>query len=349
MSCHRVIVLVLVLGACQSNGTKPSEPSSNCATPDGEAFIDANHRKYLDAISRARRWLDALDIDPIALRKYGVKGKKKLTEQLDTYYRLSQIAEPAERAALLARIKEVVAITYEPRFHDLGDISDKQFKQDATSYLRAALLMERLGLDTQLYRDEIRKIQPRLDAHMKSRGPHQQLAFHWYYEHFGLAEPFPLAAAREAGMIARRVNVAKFKRDDVYDLTHEVFVPYEFGEKLDVDPFSAEDKAYLLPALSVLLARFIVERDVDLAAELVSCMRMLRFTEEPVYREGLDYLLTNQHEDGSWGDVERAEHEFGDQAPEAMILHTTMVVIDALAFAFHSPWNPPRGCPGSVS
>jgi hypothetical protein len=46
--------------------------------------------------------------------------------------------------------------------------------------------MERLGLDTTLYREEIRKVHSRLNAHMPTRGPHQRRAFHWYYERFGL-------------------------------------------------------------------------------------------------------------------------------------------------------------------
>lgn len=331
-------------GCCQRNDAKPNHATQPCRPPEVETFLDANEARYRDSIVRAKQWLDELAIDPIELRKHQVKGKKKLTEQLDAYYRLVQVAEAAQRAALIERVKQVVAITYEPRFHDLATVTDGQFKQDATSYLRAAVLMERLGLDTQLYREEIKNIQPRLDAHMRIRGAHQRLALHWYYDHFGLMEPFPLAMALDDGLIARRANPSKFSSSDVYGLTHEVFIPYEYGEKLDADPFTEAEKAYLRPTLALLLAHFIIARDADLAAELVSCMRMLRFVDEPVYREGLDFLLEHQREDGAWGDLERAERTFGDRGREAVILHTTMVVVDALTLAFHRPWNPRRGC-----
>lgn len=344
MNARLLIAILCIVAGCHPNDAKTSQLASSCRPTEIETFVRTNQQRYLDAIALATLWLDRLAIDPIELRQHGVKGKKKLTEQIDGYYRLIQVSDPARRAALLERVKEVVAITYEPRFHDLASLTDKQFKQDATSYLRTAVLMERLDLDTRRYREEIRKIQPRLDGHMWTRGTHQRLAFHWYYDHFGLEEPFPLAALLETGIVARRVSPAKLSRSDVYDLTHELFIPYEYGEKLDVDPFSEADKTYLRPALAFLLARFIIERDADLAAELVSCMRMLRFVDEPVYREGLDFLLTNQEEDGSWGDLERAKRAFGEQGREAIILHTTMVAIDALTLAFHRLWNPLRGC-----
>jgi hypothetical protein len=54
-------------------------------------------------------------------------------EQLDAYGRRYEIADPADRPALMNRIREVVAPTYESRFHDLLTIDDTAFKQDATS------------------------------------------------------------------------------------------------------------------------------------------------------------------------------------------------------------------------
>src|SRR5688572_17402500 len=166
------------------------------------------------ALARAAAWLDALPIDPIALRAAGLKGKKKLTEKLDGYLRLWRVAEPAEKARLVARAREAAAVTADPRFHDLAQVSDEELKEDSTSYLRAALLMEELGLDTRLYREEIRKAKPRIDAHLATRGAHQRLAFRWYYRHFDLAEPFPLAGAEKDGLIARRADPASLTSRD---------------------------------------------------------------------------------------------------------------------------------------
>ena len=269
---------------------------------------------------------------------HGIKGKKKLTEQLDGYYRLWEIAGP-ERPALRRRIEEVVAVTYESRYHDMARINDREFKQDATSYLRTAVLMDRLDLDTTIYREEIRKIHPRLNAHMTRRGPHQRAAFHWYYRHFGLDEPFPLGEALEAGYVARRADPYEFDLMDVYQVTHEIFVPYEYGERLDVDPFDDDDKTYLRRTLDLLTERYIVRKNADLVAELISCMRYLRFVESQSYRRGLAYLLDSQNPDGSWGDLERNRRRHGTWGLHHIILHTTIVALDALTIAFHEPWN----------
>jgi hypothetical protein len=199
--------------------------------------------------------------------------------------------------------------------------------------------MDRLGLDTRLYRAQIRKVHARLDAHMRTRGPAQQRAFHWYYAHFGLTEPFPLSPTPAYGLIARRADPVHFSKADTYQLTHEVFIPYEYGDRLDVDPFDAPAKAYLERALDLLVARYIQEGKPDTVAELISCMRQLRFVEEPNFRRGLTYLLDNQNKDGSWGDRAHARSVFGDLADQGMMLHTTMVAIDALALAFYEPWN----------
>jgi hypothetical protein len=305
------------------------------------AFLAARAADQRRALARAAAWLDALPIDPIALRAAGLKGKKKLTEKLDGYVRLWRVAEPAEKARIAARAREAAAVTADPRFHDLATVSDEELKEDSTSYLRAALLMEELGLDTRLYREEIRKAKPRIDAHLATRGAHQRLAFHWYYRHFDLAEPFPLAGAREDGLIARRTDPAALSSRDAYRLAHEVFVPYEFGDKLDqVDPFGSGDKRYLEGALDRSARRALASGDADLLAELLSSLRYLGMVERPVYRDGLAYLLDSQHEDGSWGDRAEAARIFGERAAEGRLLHSTTVVIEALAAGF----QPLPGC-----
>lgn len=326
-----------LVGGCERCGLSSRSPlTPKCETSE---FLREHRSDYRRSIEKARTWLDALHVDPAELRERGIKGKKKLTEQLDGYYRLWEIAEPDERPALRQRVVEVVAVTYESRYHDMASISDREFKQDATSYLRTAVLMDRLGLDTTIYREEIRKIHPRLNAHMTRRGPHQRAAFHWYYRHFGLEEPFPLEEALEAGYIARRADPNEFDLMDVYQVTHEIFVPYEYGERLEVDPFTDEDKTYLRTTLDHLTERYIARKNADLVAELISCMRYLRFVESPAYRNGLVYLLESQNPDGSWGDLERNRRRHGPWGLHHIILHTTMVSLDALSIAFHERWN----------
>ena len=122
---------------------------------------------------------------------------------------------------------------------------------------------------------------------------------------------------------------------EMYNLTHEIFVPYEFGEKLDADFFSEPDKAYLRPLLADLTAYGIGLDDADITAELTSCLRYLHFTDLPVYQESLQYLLKSQRPDGKWGNYEQHRGYYGDYVNQAFYLHTTLVVVDALTTAFH--------------
>jgi hypothetical protein len=300
------------------------------------AFLEQNTARYHAALLRARGWLDRLVVDPVELRKQGIKGKKKLVEIIDAYVRLRAIATPEEREPLSLRLRELAAITERPGYHDMLEVDDLTFKQDATSYLRAAFLLDRSGLDVGRYRVEIGRIQPRLDAHMHGRGSHQRMAFHDYYRHFGLKPPFDLASGFRAGVIASRKSPYEYKRTlDIYALTHEIFVPYEFGEKLDADFFSPDDKQYLRHALDRLTVAQIMVDNPDLVAELVSCLRYLHFTDLPVYREALDYLLKVQRPDGTWGDYERYRARLGSYVDQGYTLHTTVVAIDALSVAFH--------------
>jgi hypothetical protein len=306
------------------------------AAPAIGAYLDANWARYESALARARAWLDRLAVNPLELRAHGIKGKKKLAEQLDAYLRLYEVAPAAGKPALLGRIQGIAAVTATPGYHDMLRIPDLQFKEDATSYLRVAFLLDRFGLDTRLYRGEIDKILPRLNDHMKYRGSDQRMAFHLYYAHFGLAEPFPLQAAYRAGVIAARHPAGWFSQHlmETYNLTHEIFAPYEFGENLDADFFPEADKAYLRPLLAELAASGMRIDNPDITAELTSCLRYLRFTDLPVYREALEYLLKIQWPDGKWGHYEQHRPYYGDYVDQGFYLHTTLVALDALTTAF---------------
>lgn len=302
-------------------------------------LLGARHEDYVQAIRRATSWINNLPVDPVELRQRGQKGKKHFVEALSAYWRLYRVANAADQVELMAKVERLTAITSDATYHDMATNSDEAFKQDATSYLRAALLMERLGLDTARYREEIARIHPRLNAHMKKRGVHQRMVFAWYYRHFGLSEPFPLASAFANGIIARRVAANALEKREIYDLTHEVFGPYEYGDRLDADPFTVEEKRYLLETLPVLIDLRMAKNDPDLVAELVACLRELRFTGVPAYRRGLEYLLFAQRADGAWGHYEQYRRNLGELVEPTYVLHTTMVAIDALTLGFHVPWN----------
>lgn len=357
LSPHVAALLLLAAPGCRSVPEGPPAPApapqgaSRCTPVERRRALDdflAQHRAaYEEALAGARGFLDALEVDPLELRAHRIKGKKKLVEALDAYARLHQVAAPEARAGILVRVKALAAVTYHDRYHDMLRVDDRTFKEDATSYLRAALLLDRMGLDTARYRVEMSKAKPRLDAHMQERGPHQRRAFHQYYQHFGLAEPFPLGGALEQGIIARRADPAGLSRMEAYGFTHEIFTAYEFGERLDAEPFGEADRGYLTKALPQLTEIWLGKRDVDLVAELVACQRYARMTGETAYLSGLRFLLAEQNADGSWGRYESSRARLGEYVKQGLYLHTVMVTIEALTSAFEEVYRRGEGpvCP----
>src|SRR5690349_4854924 len=89
--------------AAQPNKAVESAPICRSAT---YPLLMADRSRYRSAIAAAHDWLDGLDIDPMALRKKGIKGKKKLVEQLDAYARLFETARPTDKPRLMRRIRQ---------------------------------------------------------------------------------------------------------------------------------------------------------------------------------------------------------------------------------------------------
>lgn len=320
---------------------EPAAPANQVQTGKNElqqtkAFLQENRKRYEEAAARARQWLDKLKVDPAELRAHGIKGKKKLAEILDAYFRLYSVAKPEEKQDILTRVKALTALTAQTNYHDMLVINDLEFKQDATSYLRAAYLMERFGLDTKFYREQIQKALPRLNAHMPSRGVDQRMAFHWYYVHFGLKEPFPLESAFQSGLITSRKPAEWYKQNkmEAYNFTHEIFVPYRFGENLNADFFSKDDISYLRGILEIMIPWSIQQRETDLLAEFILCAAYIKALDLPAYRDGLKFLLESQNASGSWGAYEQHRPLMGDYVDQGLYLHTTMVALDALVIVF---------------
>ncbi len=337
----RPFTLIFLLAAL-ALFTRPvlSQNTPSAAGPDGfqqtRWFLDENRGVYEKSIARARQWLDRLAVDPVELQAHGIKGKKKLAEILDSYARLYSVAKPDDKQAIMTRVKSLCEVTGRTNYHDMLTISDLEFKQNATSYLRVAYLMERMGLDTKFYRSQIEKVYPRLNEQMKSRGVDQRMAFHWYYQHFGLKEPFPLESAFQTGLIASRKEADWFKQNtmEAYNLTHEVFVPYKFGEDLNVDFFKTADMDYLRAILAKMIPWYIQNKDADLLAEFILCAAYLKATDLPAYRDGLKFMLESQNASGTWGQYEQHRPMMGDYVDQGLYLHTTMVVMDAIVIAF---------------
>jgi hypothetical protein len=112
--------------------------------------------------------------------------------------------------------------------------------------------------------------------------------------------------------------------DQNYYVTHVIFVATDYGQQPMPDgALSREMRQYLESEFACV--RYQV-REIDLIAEFVHCLKLFGQKERPDVREAVDYLLSLQHEDGSWGTEEDFEGDAYD------IFHPTWAVITALNY-----------------
>ncbi len=335
---------VLVLGSLIAVilGTWSPQPPSIGQSPSS-AYT---HRvdDYLRARSRAAAWLDKTVVDPIELRRIGAKGKKKYTELLDAYLVLHRSARHEnEKNALRDRIRRIAKHTHGSTYHDLDTVTGQQFKQDILSYLRALWILRRLGFETTAYETQAKKLQTRIRKHLFQRGPHQLATFALYYNDFGWKMPPELSNnPLSRGVIAHRVPLRQFTQQIRYDLTHELYVVFNFGFTRSVSQFGAEDHKYLAYTLPRLAAQAAKDNDIDLLSELLSCMGYLSMSGHPAYGLGMQLLLAAQRPDGSWGEYEHYRERLipalgqpiGELVDQLFYLHTTLVSLRALTETF---------------
>lgn len=339
-------VLVPLVLACPSRAQSSGVGSAGSPKP--------RLQDYRVAKQKARAWFDPLEIDAVELLANNVKGKKKVAEILGVYMNFQHhTSDPQEIAAIMARVNFLAQQTHRPDYHNMGTCSDRELIQNSMSYFRVMWLMREFGLDTTHYREELLKVQQRMDNHMARRGPWQRAMFGEYYDRFGLEKPGFLENVKmKEGIIARRLTADKYdppytdpktgqtrtSKQNSYDLTHEVFVAYNYGLQRKQDRFSPEDLQYTKEVLPVLVVRYIRENNPDLLAEMLSCMTYLGWHDHPAYRLGIDYLLDVQNPNGTWGSYERWRSVYGKYLDPHVYLHTTMVSMRALMEAYEGNW-----------
>ena len=159
-----------------------------------------------------------------------MKGQKKLAEIMDIYLFLDRTSEPQERARIEQRVRQLALHTESRRYHNMQVCSDQQFKQNSMSYMRVMWLMREFGLDTTRYELELMEAKPRIDSHLSSRGAWQRAMFAQYYERFGLRKPrCHTKCESSSGVVKRRTPLEDYDRKRSYQLTHEVFVAFDYG------------------------------------------------------------------------------------------------------------------------
>jgi hypothetical protein len=151
----------------------------------------------------------------------------------------------------------------------------------------------------------------------------------------GLEKPEALEGETlEGGIVERRVPLEKYGLNEAYELTHEVFVAFDYGALDEQALFDDEDLLYLHLVLLPLQQLTVQKQGFDLMGEVVSCNTYLGFTEDPSYRDAVESILAGQNENGSWGDYEAHRGTYGDTLEAQGYLHTTLVCVAALIDVF---------------
>jgi hypothetical protein len=281
---------------------------------------------------KALLWLDTLDVDPIGLRyEMGIKGKKKFVELLSIYLCLYQNTDDINKKGMYRnKVENLTQVTKDIAYHDLNNITDKQFRQDSTSYLRAWYIMNEFGLNTTYYLQEIEKVLPRIYAHLPYRGINQKMAFIFYFERLEYPINYTIEEVFNQSVIRRQKSIDNLSNMEVYFITHEIFYLH-YNDKMNL--LSQNDTKYLNEILPFLVSKYIAENNVDILAELIMIMTYLRFTHLDEYDIAIEFLLNSQNENGSFGDYEEKREYYQNQGIDVdylLYLHTTGVSLKAL-------------------
>jgi len=327
---HTVLLGVLgaLLPGIPATGDQPESVGSEQVITDRVLLtrIDA-------ALAKTRIWLDKLTVNAVQLQANDVKGKKKVGEILATYRDLYSRQEDASgKEVILGRVRAIASQTQLPGWHNLLTCSDTEFVQNGMSYLRVLRLMEDFNLDTTAYKEELAKVKPRFDGHFARRGAWQRAVFAGYYERFGLERPTSLdGATGEKGIVAMRLPGRSYSVIQAYQLTHQVFAAFDYGNSRTQGRLTQEDLSYLARVLPVLVDRAVRAEDPDLLSELLSSMAYLGLRAEPAWMKGMNTLLASQNPNGTWGNYTRAA--YGPFVDQKITLHTVEVAVRALVAA----------------
>ncbi len=332
-----LIVLFLILfaftGCITNEEPKKDKDGSDNGDGNGNGGEKSEFELKIEKINqKAVAWLESLAVDPVKLKyDLGLKGKKKFVELLDSYLILYQTTtDPQEKLDYLTIVENLTNVTYEIQYHDLNVINDTLFRQDSTSYLRAWYIMTQFGLNTSYYEDEIAKVMPRMTAHLPTRGINQKMVFVFYYEQLGYPIDYTLEQLFNYSVVRDRNLKENLSDLDLYFITHEIFVLHD-DDKMSI--LTDNDIDYVKEIIQYHVNRTISVNNVDLLSELVMIMTYLGFENMTLYKSALEYILTNQNANGSFGYYEQYREpyaELGISVDIQLYLHTTEVTLRAL-------------------
>ncbi len=280
---------------------------------------------------RTAEWFLALDFNIEKIKNKNSPLQKHFSEYLGLGLKLfNQAKRGAERQQIKNKLQKIYDYTLLKYFHNLDSLDAKNFKKNSMSYLRILYLLEELGFDVTYYKTELKKVKSKIDYHLKLRGDWQKCAFENYYNYFKLKKPTIISNTQNyKGILNNKLNANQYTLSQAYELTHFVFIAFEYGAKKTQSKFGMEDLNYLYAVLPKLAKTYQLKNNRDILAELVTCMKMLNVNDLAL-DNAVTYLLKNQNNDGTWGNYERARKKYGDLVEVKLYLHTALVAYEAL-------------------
>jgi len=328
-----LLILVLLLSCVQS-------PKKKTVVKQEAIVKNKNQNKkqkvgkntYEQAIKRTTKFANELDFNLDYIRKKGLADKKFLAEFLGMYLKLQKSATTAqEKEVIYKRIEPYYKKTLESSFHNMAKVDDKLFKKNSMSYMRIMWLLKEMGFDITEYKQELAKVQKRMDNHMPRRGEWQRAVFDKYYDYFKIKKPVVLQnAKRLKGPITTRKPLEFYKRTKAYVLTHFLFAAYDYGNKKTQTRFSKADIEYIKTIVPQIIKKFELKQNDDIVAELLTCLIFIEETETNEFKASYKRLINRQNIDGSFGSYERSRKKIGSDVEFRQYMHTTLVALETL-------------------
>ncbi|MBW2499778.1 MAG: hypothetical protein JRF61_21045 [Deltaproteobacteria bacterium] len=263
-----------------------------------DGVVDASERRLrMAAADRGLEWLlrhaDEMPVGwahPFLLRLYRVAPNDETAARIEAVLRDDSAASR--------------------RFVLPGDLSDPSLLHSLrlTPILFELRRRKALGEPYEEHCEALRRV---LESHGDAFWPRVRLTQRGVFLHQfrDLALPLPfdfedLLAEVEASVTQRPVAEVALDRQSLYAMTHLVLVEGRyFREYVDADRYEAM-LPILVRALDVQLNEGAGERALDVVAEILACLSLIRYPEDASVLGARRRVIAAQNADGSWGDGE---------------------------------------------
>lgn len=112
-----------------------------------------------------------------------------------------------------------------------------------------------------------------------------------------------------------------------YDITHEIFAISGFGDRKPKRIFTPKEIDFIHYILEEGVSLYLPKEELDILCELIVCAKIMNYTTFPGYQEAINFILSTQKEDGTFGLIPRMK----DLGRINLYRHGVLVAVWALA------------------